>query len=226
MADVDGQKGEIAPLFIPASGSSSTLFKSHNTECTNLTHHNAFYAMTFLTKQAVIKIMKVRRKINDSSSENIISLNPEVVWLSLANIGGWEQDAIDPSISKKYVGMVITLEDYMTVSRKAKDRYEDKSKIRYGNKRRNSISIERNNNNLRPKRDIYIPSHQRERKKNRDLEEYHQFIHKFISSYSHAFKKTGICDAPEYTSTNIEEYYEIMWREIETNDWHLWCEIR
>jgi len=155
--------------------------------------------MTFLTKQAVIKIMRVRKyttldttldTISDTSS---LTFSPEVLWMSLGSVGGWEKDDQDENISRKYVGMVITLNDYVHTKRK-------------------KLGV-----NSRTRRDIYIPENSLRKK--REAEDYNHFIEDFIKTYGSSFETI-------VPFSGLEEYYEVLWREISTNDWMPWCQVR
>jgi hypothetical protein len=147
--------------------------------------------MTFLTKQAVIKIMRVRKHASTNEYPSSLTFSPEMVWMSLGSVGGWEKDEQDENISRKYMGMVITLNDYVHTKRK---------KVQ-----------------SRGRRDIYIP--ERALRKKREAEDYNHFIEDFIKTYNGSFE-------PIIPYSGMDEYYEILWREIGTNDWMLWCIVR
>lgn len=164
--------------------------KGRELKCDVITHHNTFYAMTFLKKQAVIKIIRIRKHTPSHttlSPQLGYSLDPETMWLhhihpkSPIDETNWEVDEDDPTISRKHVGVAITLEDYERVS---------------SPQTRSS------------RRDIYRPGCKGRKKYT--ASDYAKFIQDFVNVYTTTF------DAPP------NETYEIVWREIGTNDWFLW----
>lgn len=135
-------------------------------KCDVITHHNTFYAMTFLKKQAVIKIIRIRKHTPPPSTLQLpqigYSLDPETMWLhhihSPTDDVGWEVDEDDPTVSRKHIGVAITLEDYERVST---------PQTRY----------------LR--RDIYRPD--RKNRKTYTAADYTRFIQDFVTAYVNSF---------------------------------------
>jgi hypothetical protein len=133
-------------------------------KCDVITHHNTFYAMTFLKKQAVIKIIRIRKHTTLPSPQLGYSLDPETMWLhhlhtqSPSDETNWEVDEDDPTISRKHIGVAITLEDYERVS---------------SSQTRSS------------RRDIYRPGCKSRKKYT--ATDYTKFIQDFVAAYSSTF---------------------------------------
>lgn len=208
----------------PNKSPTATVFTTASLRCEVLTHHNTFYAMTFLKKQAVIKIVRVRKRIHTPPSSTIqlptiplstiplpanrsqFSLNSEDLWMHRLNSpvdgkqdivdeGEWDVDDDDESVTRKHVGMIITFEDYIISTRSCRPKSF------------------RTNNYPKPKRDIYRPRDQT-RPKHTSVD-YSHFIQKFHESFQDTFTFVQ--------HPRITEHYEIVWREIGTNDWYLWA---